>query len=59
MTLVVHFITAVYSIVTNATNFKWTRDPFDRIIVSNASLDGEILVTKDQTMLNHYKHAKW
>ncbi len=47
------------SIIKNATNFKWTRDPFDRIIASNAELDGDILVTKDPAMLNNYKHAKW
>ena len=47
------------SIITKAANFKWTRDPFDRIIVSNAALGGDILVTKDLAMLNNYKHAKW
>lgn len=47
------------SIMTKAVDFKWTRDPFDRIIVSNAALSGDILVTKDLAMLNNYKHAKW
>ncbi len=47
------------SIITKATNFKWTQDPFDRIIVSNAALGGDVLVTKDPAMLNNYKHAKW
>ena len=47
------------SIITKATNFKWTRDPFDRIIVSNAALGEDILVTKDPAILKNYRHAKW
>ncbi|GAX59915.1 hypothetical protein SCALIN_C04_0404 [Candidatus Scalindua japonica] len=47
------------NIITKATNLKWTRDPFDRIIVSNAALGGDVLVTKDQAMLNNYNNSKW
>lgn len=47
------------AIISGAFGFSWTRDPFDRIIVSNASIHQNILVTKDQTILTHYEHAMW
>jgi PIN domain nuclease of toxin-antitoxin system len=37
----------------------WTRDPFDRLIVANAEANGAQLVTKDETILQNYKHALW
>jgi PIN domain nuclease of toxin-antitoxin system len=37
----------------------WTRDPFDRIIVAQARLRGEPLITKDQTIRRHYREAMW
>ena len=36
-----------------------TRDPFERLIVSNASVDNHILLTKDYHILNHYENAVW
>ncbi|MCF6318809.1 MAG: PIN domain-containing protein [Proteobacteria bacterium] len=42
-----------------ATEIFWTRDPFDRIIVANASLENKILLTKDMTILDNYQFAKW
>ena len=47
------------SIIGEAFGLSWTRDPFDRIIVANASLNGSILVTKDQHILDNYKNARW
>ncbi|MEE9165510.1 MAG: PIN domain-containing protein [Nitrospinota bacterium] len=38
---------------------KWTRDPFDRIIVAQASLHASKLITRDETILRNYKHALW
>ncbi|HEY5610474.1 MAG TPA: PIN domain-containing protein, partial [Thermoanaerobaculia bacterium] len=38
---------------------KWTRDPFDRMIVAQAKLRGAPLLTKDRTMRRRYKHALW
>ena len=38
---------------------NWTRDPFDRLIVSNASVDNHILLTKDCHILKHYENAVW
>jgi len=47
------------AIVNQATSFSWTRDPFDRIIVANASLGNNTLITKDQNILEHYPYARW
>lgn len=46
-------------IVSEALAATWTRDPFDRLIAAHASLNGDILVTKDGNMLRHYAHARW
>lgn len=47
------------TIISGAFGFSWTRDPFDRIIVSNASINNNNLVTKDQNILEHYENAMW
>lgn len=46
-------------IVTRATTLFWIRDPFDRIIVAHASLDKNLLLSKDQTILNNYPFTRW
>ncbi|MDA3791217.1 MAG: PIN domain-containing protein [Desulfobacula sp.] len=46
-------------IVSSAFNFSWTRDPFDRIIVANAAVNRNLLVTKDQNILKNYEKAIW
>ena len=39
---------------------KWTRDPFDRLIVANAKANGFAwLISADETMRNHYPRAVW
>jgi PIN domain nuclease of toxin-antitoxin system len=38
---------------------NWTRDPFDRIIVAQAMFDNTLLLTKDKTILAHYKNSCW
>lgn len=49
-----------FDVVINfAVKQKWTRDPFDRIIVAQASLHSSKLVTKDESMLENYKFALW
>ena len=45
------------SIVNYSMNLSWTRDPFDRIIVANAGLNDNFLITKDQNILEHYSKA--
>ncbi|MEA3360662.1 MAG: PIN domain-containing protein [Thermodesulfobacteriota bacterium] len=47
------------TIVSGALDFSWTRDPFDRIIVANAAVNHNILVTKDQNILENYEKAMW
>lgn len=38
---------------------RWTRDPFDRIIVAQAMRKDAFLLSKDRTILDHYKKAFW
>jgi PIN domain nuclease of toxin-antitoxin system len=47
------------TILGDALNLSWTRDPFDRIIVAYAALYHNILVTKDQNILKNYEKAVW
>lgn len=47
------------AIVSVAMQQTWTRDSFDRILVAHASLDHNLLVSKDQNILNHYTRANW
>ena len=47
------------SIMAQAAEQTWTRDPFDRIIVGHAALRQQILVTKDRNIRAYYPHAFW
>lgn len=39
---------------------KWTRDPFDRLIVSHAKANGNaVLITSDREIRQNYAGAKW
>ncbi|MFN6486075.1 MULTISPECIES: type II toxin-antitoxin system VapC family toxin [unclassified Nostoc] len=46
-------------IISISLTITWTRDPFDRIITANALLNNNILLSKDQNILNNYLYAKW
>ncbi|WP_414623441.1 type II toxin-antitoxin system VapC family toxin [Calothrix sp. CCY 0018] len=46
-------------IISVALTITWTRDPFDRIITANALLNNNILLSKDQNILNNYLYARW
>lgn len=48
-----------YRVIEEAKTIKWTRDPFDRMIVANASLFQLPLITKDAHILENYSLAKW
>lgn len=48
-----------HEVVRRATLLSWTRDPFDRMITAHAALNGDILITKDSTIHNHYNQAVW
>lgn len=47
------------AVVNQALGLSWTRDPFDRLIAANAGLNDNILITKDQVMVEHYSYARW
>ena len=47
------------AVVSQATKLTWTRDPFVRLIVANAALNDNILISNDQNILEHYPHARW
>jgi PIN domain nuclease of toxin-antitoxin system len=46
-------------IVAKALEFNWTRDPFDRIITAQAAINNTTLLTKDSSILSHYRFAVW
>lgn len=47
------------TVVDQALRESWGRDPFDRLIVANAKANGAPLITKDERIHQHYKHAVW
>lgn len=47
------------AVVREAENMHWTRDPFDRLIVAQASLSNALLITRDSTIQSNYTHAMW
>jgi PIN domain nuclease of toxin-antitoxin system len=47
------------AVVNVACTLDWTRDPFDRLIASEAIAAGGKLVTKDETILAHCTQAVW
>lgn len=47
------------AVVAAAAALTWTRDPFDRLIVGDASAAGAPLLTKDATIRRHYAGATW
>jgi PIN domain nuclease of toxin-antitoxin system len=48
---------AFTDVVRKALDERWTRDPFDRLIVAQARLHGARLVTKDRLLRSRYAHA--
>lgn len=46
-------------IVRHAAGLKWTRDPFDRLIVGTAIADGATLLTRDTTILSNFSMSRW
>lgn len=46
-------------VITDALTQLWTRDPFDRIIVAQASLNQSVLISKDTVIHEHYNKAFW
>jgi PIN domain nuclease of toxin-antitoxin system len=59
-TLGLSVCSADFPAVANAAeSMDFTRDPFDRLIVAQASLHGAPLVTKDEHLHRHYASAVW
>lgn len=46
-------------VVESALDLDWTRDPFDRLIVAQATLTKSALLTKDRSIRRHYRQATW
>ena len=47
------------AVIGEAMKVFWTRDPFDRIIVSQAKAGNRPLITKDEMILKNYENAIW
>ena len=46
-------------VVEQALAEKWVRDPFDRLIVAQAKANEAPLITKDETIRQHYRRSVW
>jgi len=46
-------------LVNQAIHLDFTRDPFDRIIVADASINNSYLISKDDIITKHYKNTIW
>jgi len=46
-------------VVREAETLDWTRDPFDRLIVAQASIHDAPLLTRDGMIHEHYARAVW
>jgi PIN domain nuclease of toxin-antitoxin system len=42
-----------------AIHLDFARDPFDRIIVADASINNSYLISKDKIIKKHYKNTVW
>jgi PIN domain nuclease of toxin-antitoxin system len=47
------------AVIESALDLDWTRDPFDRMIVGQASIAKSRLLTKDRSIRQHYRQATW
>ena len=47
------------AVVVEAMRLAWTRDPFDRLLVATAALHQAPLITKDQSIHEHFEDAIW
>jgi PIN domain nuclease of toxin-antitoxin system len=51
--------TSLSAVARAATEIRWTRDPFDRMIAAQAIVADAPLVTADRTILEHLPQATW
>jgi PIN domain nuclease of toxin-antitoxin system len=50
---------ALSAIIEAALQQGWTRDPFDRLIVAEATVEEAALLTRDEVIRQHYANAVW
>lgn len=50
---------AFRTVANQALQERWTRDPFDRLIVANSKANNAPLVTKDDKIRRNYSSAIW
>jgi PIN domain nuclease of toxin-antitoxin system len=50
---------SIERIISHAIHLDFTRDPFDRIIVADASINNSQLISKDQIIKMNYKNTVW
>jgi PIN domain nuclease of toxin-antitoxin system len=48
-----------HTIVEQALKEKWSRDPFDRLIVAHAKVGDAALISKDENIRRHYRRTIW
>lgn len=46
-------------VINQAIHLDFTHDPFDRIIVADASINDSYLISKDEIIINNYKNTVW
>ena len=46
-------------VVAESIHLRWTRDPFDRLIVAQSKIASAKLLTKDRNILHHAENAFW
>jgi PIN domain nuclease of toxin-antitoxin system len=47
------------SVAARAIGYRWTRDPFDRLIAAEAAAAGARLLTRDDGLRRHFSAALW
>lgn len=47
------------TVVSSALEQRWTRDPFDRMIVGQAAAAESSLISKDRGIRRHYRRTVW
>ncbi|HMD51056.1 MAG TPA: type II toxin-antitoxin system VapC family toxin [Bryobacteraceae bacterium] len=47
------------AVAESALDLRWTRDPFDRLIVAHAAANDAPLLTKEAKIRRHYERAIW
>ena len=46
-------------LVDRSLDINWTRDPFDRLMVAQVTLEETVLLTRDERILRNFDGARW